>query len=78
MVTENQTAITPRGTMSYRVVRLEEADGSFDLNFWQAQSPEARFAAAWEMVETAWAFKGRPHDELRLQRTAGRLERLPG
>jgi hypothetical protein len=56
---------------------LEDADDSFDLNFWQEQSAEARFDAAWEMVETAWEFKGRPRDELRLQRTVGRVERLP-
>jgi hypothetical protein len=38
---------TPRGTVWSQRVSLEEADGSFDLAFWQAQSAEARFTAAW-------------------------------
>ena len=71
-------AQTKRGPMAWRMVRMEEADDRFDLAFWQAQSAELRFAAAWEMVETAWEVKGRSPDELRLQRTLVRFERLPG
>lgn len=73
-----QTAVTERGTVMWRAVPLEEADRDFDLHFWQSQPPAARFAAAWELVETAWLIKGRPAHELRLQRSAHRLERLPG
>jgi hypothetical protein len=73
-----QTASTPRGTLMWRSVPLEAAGRDFDLHFWQAQPPAARFAAAWELVETAWVLKGRPTHELRLQRTAHRVERLPG
>ncbi len=51
---------TARGTIWTQMVSLEEADGSFDLAFWQAQSAEARFAAAWDMVVTAWELKDRP------------------
>lgn len=72
------TAETPRGTIAWRSVPLEKANRDFDLNFWQSQSPSARFAAAWELVEDAWAIKGRPAHELQLQRTAHHLERLPG
>lgn len=72
------TVQTRRGPMSYRMTRLEDADDSFDLAFWQAQSAEARFAAAWEMVETAWEMKNRPAHELRLQRTLGRFVPMPG
>lgn len=71
-----QTAMTPRGLMTYKMTTVDDADRSFDLAFWQAQSAEARFAAAWEMVEFAWEFKKRPSDELRLQRSVSRLERL--
>jgi hypothetical protein len=68
---------TPRGTVWSQRVSLEEADGSFDLAFWQAQSAEARFTAAWEMVETAWEIKNRPTDELRLQRSVGQFVPFP-
>jgi hypothetical protein len=71
-----QTAETPRGTLMWRVVPLAEADRDFDLHFWQSQPPSVRFAAAWELVENAWAIKGRPAHELRLQRTAHHFERL--
>jgi hypothetical protein len=73
-----QTGTSHRGTVTWRVVPLEAADRSFDEHFWQSQSPAARFAAAWELVETAWQIKGRPLHELRLQRSAHRLEQLPG
>jgi hypothetical protein len=69
---------TPRGTLMWRSVPLEQADRDFDLHFWQSQTPTARFDAAWELVETAWSIKGRPDHELRLQRTAHHIEQLPG
>ena len=64
---------TTRGQMWSRLVKIQDADDRFDLAFWQAQSAEARFSAAWEMVETAWEMKNRSLDELRLQRSAGRF-----
>ena len=72
------TASTPRGEVMWRSVSLEKAGRDFDLHFWQSQPPAARFAAAWDLVLTAWAIKGRPAHELRLQRTACHIERLPG
>ncbi len=72
------TAQGARGTVTWRAVPLEQADREFDIHFWQSQPPAARFAAAWELVETAWLIKGRPAHELRLQRSAHHLERLPG
>jgi hypothetical protein len=30
--------------------RIQDLDRSFDLQFWQKQEPEARFAAAWELI----------------------------
>ena len=69
---------TARGEVWSRRVRIEEADDQFDLAFWQGQSAEARFEAGWELVETAWEMKGRPADELRLQRTVGRFVPFPG
>lgn len=73
-----QIAHGTRGTVMWRSVPLDQADRDFDLHYWQSESPAARFAAAWELVQTAWTMKGRPAHELRLQRTAHYLERLPG
>jgi len=58
-----------------RLGRLEDADRSFDIEFWQRQDSNARFAAAWEMVVTAHKHKGRDAAELRLQRSVEYLER---
>lgn len=80
MISENdgiQTAVGTRGPVMWRSVPLEQADRDFDLLFWQSQPPAARFAAAWELLQTAWTMKGRPDHELRLQRTAHHFERLP-
>lgn len=73
-----QTATGPRGAVMWRSVALDQAERDFDLVFWQSQPPAARFAAAWELVQTAWTMKGKPAHELQLQRTAVHLERLPG
>ena len=73
-----QTARSTRGAVMWRAVPLDRADRDFDLIFWQAQPPAARFAAAWELVQDAWTMKCRPTHELRLQRTAHHLERLSG
>ena len=72
------TTETKRGVMTLRMTSLDADDGSFDIAFWQSQDPEMRFTAAWEMVEAAWEMKGLPPDELRLQRSAGRLVSLRG
>ena len=34
--------------------KIEDLDRSFDLAFWQSQSPQARIQAAWELVVHAW------------------------
>lgn len=60
-----------------RYGKLEDMDRSFDLSFWQAQPEAARFAAAWDMVVTAWKIQGKNPDELRLQRTVESFQRLP-
>jgi hypothetical protein len=41
-----------------RVVRGSFPDRQFDVDFWQQQGDAAIFEAAWELVETAEAFKG--------------------
>ena len=52
-----------------RTGKIEEMDRSFDRQFWQSQSDEARLAAAWELVVDAHILKGGNVNELQLQRT---------
>jgi hypothetical protein len=64
----------PRLVME-RLTRLEDADRSFDIEFWQQLGDEAIFAAAWEMVTFAYKFKGRDASELAFQRTLKKIQR---
>ncbi len=64
----------PRVVMQ-RLVRLEDADRSFDIEFWQKLGDQAIFAAAWEMVVFANEFKGRDASELTFQRTLTKIQR---
>jgi hypothetical protein len=57
--------------------KLEDLDRSFDLQFWQAQSDTARFAAAWELVVTAYRVQGKDVSQLRLQRSVESFQRQP-
>jgi hypothetical protein len=57
---------------------ISEADRSFDIAFWQSQSPSDIFRAAWELVELAAKMKGQEPSELRLQRTVGTVRPIWG
>ena len=58
--------------------RIEDLDRSFDIEFWQRQGAAAIFSAAWELVEHYHTDRGKPLDELRLQRTVEDFQRLSG
>jgi hypothetical protein len=55
--------------------RIQDLDRSFDLEFWQNQEPQTRFAAAWELIIHAWRAKGRDVRQLRLQRSVETFQR---
>jgi hypothetical protein len=57
--------------------RLEDLDRSFDLAFWRKQTPQARFAAAWELIVLASRVKGIDVRQLRLQRSVEAFQRQP-
>jgi len=57
--------------------KLNELDRSFDLQFWQAQSPQARFDATWELIVHAMKVKGQDVRQLRLQRSITTFQRQP-
>ena len=58
--------------------KLEELDRSFDFQFWQAQSPQVRFAAMWELILHAEKVKGQDVCQLRLLRSVETFQRQPG
>jgi len=68
---------TQSRVVTERKGKLEDLDRSFDLQFWQAQTDTARFAAAWELVITAYKMKGKDVRQLRLQRSIESFQRLP-
>jgi hypothetical protein len=62
--------------------RIEDLDRSFDLAFWQAQTPTARFQASWELILHAAKVQGLDVRQLRLDRSVENFQRqrrpLPG
>ena len=57
--------------------KITDLDRSFDLQFWQAQTAQARFDAAWELILHAWRVKGNDVRQLRLQRSTETFQRQP-
>ena len=58
--------------------RLEDAAQFMDLRYWLAQSDDAKFDAAWDMVVEAHALKREDLSESRLQRSVASLQRREG
>jgi hypothetical protein len=63
----------PIETKKVRVVNLLEQDKHDDL---QSTTPAQRLEMMWQLTLDAWAFKGEPVAELRLQRSVIRVTRL--
>jgi hypothetical protein len=74
---ESSSNVKPNLIME-RWGKLEDLDRSFDLEFWQAQDPNARLAAVWELVVNAHLIKGQDVRTPRLQRHIENFQRLPG
>ena len=51
-----------------RLVKLKDADRSFDYEFWQNLSAEERFAAMWQLVIDMRILRGEDEAEPRLLR----------
>ncbi len=60
-----------------RLTPLSKDDRSWDIAFWQTQSPSARLEAAWGMVRDFYRLKGKKVDahKLRLQRSVENIKR---
>lgn len=59
-----------------RKISLSKLDRSFDIEFWQAQSPGTRFKAAFDMLRDFYRIKGRKINAytFRLQRSVETLK----
>ena len=55
--------------------QLKELDRTFDLLYWQRQSPRAKFDATWELILHAYKVKGYDVRQLRLQRSVESFQR---
>jgi hypothetical protein len=49
--------------------KIDDMDRSFDLKFWQAQTPTMRFDAPWELIVHYMKVKGHDVRQIRLQRS---------
>lgn len=49
---------------------------SFDIEFWRKAGVQARFAAAWKMVEELYRIRGMHGYKLRLQRSIQSIEQI--
>ena len=65
----------PTRVVRERLVRRDADDGSFDRQFWRDAGAEARFSAAWEMVQEVRRFRGENVSESRLQRSVQHIQR---
>lgn len=54
---------------------FKEAD-LFDIKFWQAAGVQARFSAAWKMIEELYKIRGIHGYKLRLQRSIQSIEQI--
>jgi hypothetical protein len=55
--------------------KLESLNRSFDQKFWMSLPPQARFEAAWELIQHAWRVQGHDVRQLRLQRSVENFQR---
>ena len=69
--------VMTRPKITERTGKISELDRSFDIEFWQSQSPVDRFNSAWELITHYAKIKGLDVHQLRLQRTVETFQRQP-
>lgn len=70
-----RAAATTDDVVMERFGRIEDADRSFDVAYWQRLGDAAIFRAAWELAEFYHRDRGMSPDELRLQRSLESVKR---
>jgi hypothetical protein len=71
---ERATERRNRAGAMARLVRRQDADRSFDYEFWQNLSAEERFAAMWQLVIDLRILRGEDEAEPRLLRHVQNIE----
>jgi hypothetical protein len=61
-----------------KLIRQDEDQKEFDRIFWQKAGHEAKFSAAWDMVDEVYLMKGKHVIKSRLQRTVQNIKRRAG
>ena len=69
------TIVRMRMIPAERRGKLENLDRSYDLRFWQTQTPQARLNATWDLIVHYAKVKGLSVRQLRLQRSVERYGR---
>ena len=62
--------------MTARLIKMQDDDRSFDVEFWQNAGTDAIFAAAWQMVLEVKAIRGEDGGQSRLQRSVASFRRI--
>ena len=62
-------------TFVERKGKISALNRSFDIEFWQSQSPKARFEATWELIPHASKVKGIDVRQLRFHRSVENFQR---
>lgn len=57
-----------------RIVKISQADDDWDIKFWQKAGVNARFSAAWEMLEEFYKIRGKSGIKFRLQRSVENIQ----
>ena len=59
-----------------RIVKLEDADRSWDIKFWKRAGAKARFSATWQMIDEFYKMRGKNGIKRRLQRTVQNIQQI--
>lgn len=59
-----------------RIIERSKADDLFDIKFWQASGAQARFSAAWKMLQELHNIRGVRGYKYRLQRSVQSIKQI--
>jgi len=59
-----------------RIVKLEDADRSWDIKFWKKAGVLARFSATWQMLDEINKMRSKNGIKRRLQRTVQNIQQI--
>ena len=72
---KNKNKISKKNKFFENVTTLSEAD-SFNIEYWQAQSPQIRFSAVWKTIDEFYKMRGINGYKYRLQRSVQHIKQI--